>query len=291
MMLLKLGNVKKHFTVKKSFRQKSFVVKAVDGINLQIEEGESLSLVGESGCGKTTLARMILKLLPVDGGQILFRNNDITRLSPTKMRYYRKYMQMVFQDPFSSLDPRFTIRNILKEGMVLIPEKFKTEQEKEARIEDLLKAVHLERDMLSRFPHEFSGGERQRIAIARALVLNPQLLILDEAVSSLDVLIQDQILSLLAELQRQFKLTYLFISHNLKVVKRVSTRIAVMYRGKIVECAPTQELLTNPLHPYTQELLLAAISYKVDQRRYTKEIPEGAALAEKTPGHFVMEED
>jgi ABC-type microcin C transport system duplicated ATPase subunit YejF len=197
-------------------------------------------------------------------------------------------MQIVFQDPYSSLDPRYTIGRVVKEGLTLEKKQYRSEDEKQGRVRQLLRSVQLQGDILNRYPHEFSGGERQRIAIARALMLNPKLLILDEAVSSLDVIIQKQLIDLLAELQKDFKLTYLFISHNLKVVRKISHKIAVMYKGKIVELAPTEEIFNNPCHPYTKELLLAAIDYKAVQR--TEAIPIGpdAKLVDRGNGHFVI---
>jgi len=288
-MLLELRNIKRYFTVKRGFMGKSrSLVKAVDNIDLSINKGENISLVGESGCGKTTLARLILKLLPLDSGTMIFDGIDITELNKSRFQPYRKHMQIVFQDPHSSLDPRFTVRNIIKEAFTLDQMKYQSEQEKEQRICELIKAVQLDSDMLSRYPHEFSGGERQRIAIARALVLNPKLLILDEAVSSLDVIIQQQLLDLLLKLQKQFALTYLFISHNLKVVKKISQKIAVMYKGKIVEIAPCEELFANPIHPYTQELLSAAVHYTSLKREQDFEVHPSAKLVNQGNDHFVI---
>jgi len=289
-MLLELKNIKKYFPIKKGFlgKEKAFV-RAVDDVSLSIPKGENISLVGESGCGKTTLARILLKLLKEDTGSILFEGQDIGGLSQGQFKPYRQHMQMVFQDPYSSLDPRFTVRKILQEAMTLDKHKYKTRATQLNRMEELLAAVNLKGDMLNRYPHEFSGGERQRIAIARAMVMNPKLLILDEAVSSLDVLVQEQILNLLKDLQRKFSLTYLFISHNLKVVRKLSHRIAVMYQGRIVELASTEEIFNNPLHPYTKELLSAAIDYKVVKREKEINISSNACLVDQGKGHRVLE--
>ena len=288
-MLLELKNIKKYFPVKGGFfGSTGGTVKAVNGIDLVLRSGENISLVGESGCGKTTLARIILKLLPLDSGSIVFDGQDITNFSNQQLRETRKNMQMVFQDPHSSLDPRYTISRVMKEGLTLEKKHYRSESEKQERMRQLLQSVQLKGEILNRYPHEFSGGERQRIAIARALMLNPKLLILDEAVSSLDVIIQKQLIDLLADLQREFKLTYLFISHNLKVVRRISHKIAVMYQGKIVELAPTEEIFNNPRHPYTKELLLAAIDYKAVERKEAIIIDPNAKLVDQGDGHFVL---
>ncbi|HOW35857.1 MAG TPA: ATP-binding cassette domain-containing protein [Candidatus Omnitrophota bacterium] len=284
-MLLELKNIKKYFPAKTSlFGRKKGFVRAVDGVSLTIQEGENLSLVGESGSGKTTLGRIILKLMPCDEGGIIFDGKDITRLSTGKMRPFRKDLQMVFQDPYNSLDPRFTVRNIIREAMVF--ERGKRRNQREEKIRALLSAVNLPLDTLNRFPHEFSGGERQRIAIARALSMNPKLLILDEAVSSLDVLVQDQIINLLMDIQTKFNLTYLFISHNLRIVRKISRKVGVMLKGKIVEMAPAEEIFNNPLHPYTKQLLSAALEYKVIPYQGDPDKTDGS-LRDIGNGHFV----
>lgn len=259
--LLELNSVKKYFPIKRGpLRLTAGYVKAADQVDLVIKKGENLGLVGESGSGKTTLAKLILKLLKVDSGSIVFQGQDITHLSDKKMVEVRKNMQIVFQDPFGSLDPRFNVEGIISEGMDTHIQRNKSIARE--RVEGLLDLVGLSSEMIDRFPHEFSGGERQRIAIARSLATNPKFLVLDEAVSSLDVLVQTQILHLLLDLQQRLDLTYLFISHNLRVIKKICQRIAVMYRGKIVEVVSSKDILENALHPYTQELLSAAIDFQ-----------------------------
>lgn len=286
-MILELQNVRKYFPIKTEvFKRTLDTVKAVNGIDLTIFRGETLSLVGESGCGKTTLARLIVKLLPIDAGRIIFDGKDLTDLSGRKLCTIRQQIQMVFQDPFNSLDPRFTIKRVMLEAMVF--DKKINLQQKEKRICELFEMVGLPENIFNRFPHEFSGGERQRIAIARALATNPKFLILDEAVSSLDVLIQDQILDLMKDLQNKLGLTYLFISHNLRVVRKISTRIAVMLQGKIIELAETQELLNNPIHAYTKELLLAAMEYKVSDQTQNHFLNDHSKLTHIANGHHVI---
>jgi len=287
--ILEIKNLKKSYYVKKSFNSRNNIVfNAVDNVSFRIDKGENLSLVGESGCGKTTLARAILKVIPFDSGKVLFKDKDITKFSKDNLLNFRKNIQMVFQDPYSSLDPRFTLRKILEEAMVLQKNNFPDKSSKETKMKEVLSAVNLSYDILGRYPHEFSGGERQRIAIARALVVDPELLILDEAVSSLDVLIQKQIINLFLNLQKKFNITYLFISHNLKVAKKISQKIAVMYRGKIVELGTSSEIFNNPLHRYTQELLSAAVDYKVLRKSSDVEIPPGSEFVEKCNGHWVL---
>ncbi len=286
-MLLELKNIKKYFPLKKGIGHKTAYVKAVDDVNLKIIPGENLSLVGESGSGKTTVARLALKLLHLDEGSIFWQGEDITGLGERGFRPYRRNIQMVFQDPYSSLDPRFTIRAIMKEAMTLDQSRYNSSQKIEQRSRELLEAVNLNCSILGRYPHEFSGGERQRIAIARALVLNPKLLILDEAVSSLDVIIQEQLMTLLLDLQKKFDMTYFFISHNLKIVKKISHTIAVMYHGKIVEYGPAEAVFANPSHPYTQQLLSAAFEYKVGQEKEI-ELPANGSLVDEGGGHWVL---
>jgi ABC-type oligopeptide transport system ATPase subunit len=290
-MLLELKNIKKYFSVKQGFlgRSRGFV-RAVDGVSLSVSKGENLSIVGESGCGKTTLARVMMRLIPVDSGSILLDGKEIAFLHGRAMKEHRRKMQMVFQDPTSSLDPRFTVRRLIEEAMFLEQERSHAESKpgRLDRVRGALAAVGLQGDVLDRFPHEFSGGERQRIAIARALILNPRLLILDEAVSSLDVIIQAQLIDLFRQLQEQFSLTYVFISHNLRIVRKISRRVAVMYKGRIVELASTQEIFHNPLHPYTKELLAAAVDYQSVAREKDMDIGAEARLVDQGGGHFVL---
>lgn len=289
-MLLELKNIKKYFPLKAGFfGAPGEYVKAVDGVDFTFRQGENVSVVGESGCGKTTLARIIMKLLKADAGSVIFEGRDLSHLSPRELSGARKHMQMVFQDPYSSLDPRFTIRRVMREAATLDNVTYSNEAKKDAQARRLLESVQLTGDILNRYPHEFSGGERQRIAIARALMLNPKLLILDEAVSSLDVIIQREIIDLLADLQKEFNLTYIFISHNLKIVRKISHKIAVMYKGKIVEAGPAGEIFSNPLHPYTRELLAAAIDYKASGREGAIKMDPQARLIDRGAGHFVVD--
>jgi oligopeptide transport system ATP-binding protein len=255
--LVKLVGVKKYFPITRGiiFQKKVGNVHAVDGIDLEVYPGETLGVVGETGCGKSTAARLILKLLDVTDGQVLFDGEDITRLSPRKMRPYRREMQMIFQDPYASLNPRKPISAIIGEPFIVhgtIPRnKIKSE------VQQLMELVGLNPEHYNRYPHEFSGGQRQRIGVARALALRPRLIVCDEPVSALDVSIQAQILNLLEDVQDEFKLTYVFIAHDLSVVRHVSDRVAVMYLGRIVEMSPSDTLYKDPKHPYTGALLSA----------------------------------
>jgi peptide/nickel transport system ATP-binding protein len=228
-------------------------VRAVDGVTFEIERGETLGLVGESGCGKSTLGRTILRLHDPTEGKIFFEEVDLADLSGHELRRLRRRMQMVFQDPYASLNPRQSVGNILAEPLIV--HDFARGKDAESRVRDLIEVVGLPKGSINRYPHEFSGGQRQRIGLARALALNPDLIVADEPVSALDVSIQAQIINLLEDLQQRFDLTYLFIAHDLAVVRHISDRIAVMYLGKIVEIAPSESLYAEPLHPYTKSLL------------------------------------
>jgi peptide/nickel transport system ATP-binding protein len=238
----------------REFRVGAGVLRAVDDVTLHVDPGETLGLVGESGCGKTTVGRLILRLMPATAGRIVFEGQDITHLPERRLRDFRRAVQVVFQDPYSSLNPRLTVRDIVGEPLRNFGA---TRRAAAARVGELLDTVGLPPDYMTRYPHAFSGGQRQRIGIARALALGPRLLVCDEAVSSLDVSVQAQILNLLADLQRQLGLALLFISHNLAVVRHVSQRVAVMYLGRLVEVAPEADLFDHPRHPYTRALLAA----------------------------------
>jgi len=262
-VLLSVKNLKQYFPIKKEslFKPKSFV-KAVDDISFELMEGETLSIVGESGCGKSTTGRSILRLEQPTEGEIVFNDKDLVRISNAEMRKVRADLQVIFQDPFASLNPRRTIKQTLNEAMAI--QQVISKPKRMERMLELLECVGLPAEALNRYPHEFSGGQRQRIGIARALAVNPKLIICDEAVSALDVSIQAQILNLLKDLQKDFGLTYLFISHDLSVVRHISDRVMVMYLGKIVEIADKKSIFERPQHPYTQALLSAIPTTDLD---------------------------
>jgi len=254
--LLSIQNLKKYFPIHQGvFSSVAAYVKAVDDVSLIINKGETFGLVGESGCGKTTAGRAILRLIEPDAGTIRFDGIDLMSLGKQDLRRKRRDMQLIFQDPYASLNPRMTIRSIVGEPFAI--HDIASGSEREDRVADLMKTVGLQPTVLNRYPHEFSGGQRQRIGIARALALKPKLIVADEPVSALDVSIQAQIINLLADLQEQFGLTYLFISHAIPVIEHISTRIGVMYLGKLVEVGTSAQICTAPQHPYTQALLKA----------------------------------
>ena len=254
--LLEVRDLKMHFPVKEGvFMRTGKYNKAVDGVSFSIAPGETLGLVGESGCGKSTLGRCITRLYEPTAGEILFRATDISRLSRNKMMPFRRDIQMIFQDPMESLNSRHTVGDIIEEPLVV--QNIGDNQARQQRVRELLDLVGLPARSVTRYPFEFSGGQRQRIGIARAIALNPQLIVCDEPVSALDVSIQSQILNLLIDLQRELKLSYLFIAHDLAVVKHISDRIAIMYLGKIVETGDGAQIYQNPQHPYTQSLISA----------------------------------
>ena len=316
MSLLTVQNLKMHYPVRGGvFRRTRQFCKAVDGVSFALEEGETLGLVGESGCGKSTVAKSVVRLLKPTAGNIVFEEQDITKSGAGDLRRFRREMQMVFQDPAESLNPRHTIGQILEEPFVI--QKLGTTAERGEWSADLLRRVGLPEDSRNRYPFEFSGGQRQRIGIARALALKPRLIVCDEPVSALDVSVQAQVLNLLLELQQDFKLAYLFIAHDLSVVQHMSDRVAVMYLGKIVELAPAVELYRNPRHAYTKALLDAIPEADPSRRRERKLLkgdvpspinpPEGCAfghrmrhprwqesvgmdlrLSELAPGHWVQ---
>src|SRR6056297_2920583 len=254
--LLKIKNLKMHFKVGGGLLRKSKTVQAVNGLNFDILQGETLGLVGESGCGKSTTGRTILQLYKATEGSIRYDGADLTEMTEKQLTPYRRKMQIIFQDPYSSLNPRLTVGGIISEAY-LIHQPQMSKKERMERSKDLLSKVNMDPSFANRFPHEFSGGQRQRIGIARALAVNPDFIVCDEPISALDVSVQAQVVTLLEDLQAEFGLTYLFIAHDLSMVKYISSRVAVMYLGKIVELASREELYTKPLHPYTNALLEA----------------------------------
>jgi oligopeptide transport system ATP-binding protein len=287
--LVEVKNLVKHFERGGGlFRAKS-IVKAVDGVSFVVNEGETFALVGESGSGKSTTGRCLLRLIEPTSGEVLFRGRNVLGYSSTEMRAARRDMQMVFQDPFSSLNPRMRAFTIVEEPLVI--HAIGTKPERRERVADLFKLVGLDPAHLDRYPHEFSGGQRQRIGLARALALNPSFIIADEPVSALDVSIQAQVINLLMDLQEQLKLTYLFIAHDLRLVRHISTRVAVMYLGRIVEMGNTPEIFANPQHPYTKALLSAVPATDPDAPRARIEldsalVTQGAPLRQISEGHF-----
>ncbi|HET9527145.1 MAG TPA: dipeptide ABC transporter ATP-binding protein [Pyrinomonadaceae bacterium] len=266
--LVSVRDLVKHFPVEGS----DDVVRAVDGVSFQIISGETLGLVGESGCGKSTVGRCLLRLIEPTSGHVNFQGRDILALDKKELRQIRREMQIIFQDPYASLNPRMKIGDIVGEPLVIHNEG--TRNERRDRVAQLLRRVGLDPDYMNRYAHEFSGGQRQRIGVARTLALNPKLIVADEPVSALDVSVQAQVVNLLQELQQEFRLTYLFISHGLAVVEHISNRVAVMYLGRIVEIAPAAELYAQPFHPYTQALL-SAIPIPDPSRKRNRIILEG----------------
>jgi oligopeptide transport system ATP-binding protein len=255
-VMLRVENLKKHFPIMRGiFRRQIKSVKAVDGIDFEVYKGETLGLVGESGCGKSTTGRVILRLYPVTEGHIYFKGREITNLEGNTLRKVRPQMQMIFQDPHACLNPRMTVGSIVSEP--LVEHSLVKGQARKNRVEELLQMVGLNPAFTNRYPHEFSGGQRQRIGVARALALNPEFIVCDEPIAALDVSIQAQVVNLLEELQNELGLTYLFISHDLSMIRHIADRVAVMYLGKIMELAPSRSLYNDPLHPYTKALLSA----------------------------------
>lgn len=289
MPLLDVRHLVKEFTRKKGLVGKATTLRAVDDVSFTIERGETFGLVGESGSGKTTTGRCILRLIEPTSGEVIFDGRDVLALSRAEMRAARRQMQIVFQDPYSSLNPRLRVEDIVEEPLVI--HKLGSKSERRQRVRDLFELVGLDPDHLRRFPHEFSGGQRQRIGLARALALNPSLVIADEPVSALDVSVQAQVVNLLMDLQQQLALTYLFIAHDLRLVEHICGRVAVMYLGRIVELGETAKLFASPQHPYTRALLSAIPVPDPDAPRERivldpASFNRNAPLREVATGHF-----
>ena len=314
-ILLETKDLQKHFPIKDFFGRKKQAVKAVDGITFQIRKGETFGLVGESGCGKSTLGRTLIRMYEPTGGQIIFDGEDNTKLEGAKLQPYHKRMQIIFQDPYSALDPHHNVEEIIREPMSLYTNASKSDIDEQ--IVELLKKVGMKADDMYKYAYEFSGGQRQRIGIARALAVKPEFLLCDEPISALDVSIQAQVVNMLEDLQEELGLTYLFVAHDLSMVRHISTRIGVMYLGKIVEIAESDELYDHPMHPYTEALLSAIPVADPELARSSKrkiikgdlpspmDVPGGCRfhtrcpyakpecsqmeppLVERTPGHFV----
>jgi glutathione transport system ATP-binding protein len=299
--ILSVEHIYKRFPTRANlFGRTTHQVYACEDVSFELRKGETLAIVGESGCGKSTTGRSVLQLFDVDDGHIYFHNTDITKCSKKELKNLRRYMQMIFQDPFASLDPRMTVGYSIAEPMLI--HKLCSAKEAEKRVSDLLVKVGLDPSMRNRYPHEFSGGQRQRVCIARALALNPQIIVADESVAALDVSIRAQVVNLLLDLQEQLGLSYIFISHDMGVVERISHRVAVMYLGQIVEMGSRRDIFENPLHPYTRKLLSSVPlpdpakrpkEFKAETAdlpspvRAVNNPPPAACLHEVTPGHFV----
>lgn len=282
MSLLEVNNLRKYYPITSGIIPKHVEdIRAVDGVTFSINEGETLGLVGESGCGKTTIAKTLIRLEKPTGGKIIYRGKDISSMSKKEEISYRKEVQMIFQDPHASLDPRMTVGDSVEEALII--HGLGNDAERRERVRELFRAVGLESEHMGRYPHEFSGGQKQRIGIARALAVDPKLIIADEPVSALDISVQAQILNLLLGLKRQFGLSYLFIAHDLSVIRHVSDWVAVMYLGKIMETAKTKEIFENPMHPYTRTLL-AAVPVPDPRRKRGKAIFKMEAPAKLLKG-------